>query len=156
MFFRGYYIEPFLQGIIADNLLNEIFAITKKLGIKTFLALGTCLGFVRDGGYIKGDLDIDLGVICKWEEKDIITKAFEINGISLTRNKRGDKHVHYRKNNIGIDVWFRTGTEKFYSKFDHVTYLGKKYPVPHPVEEYLRTCYTNWKVKEKETTRYRG
>jgi len=152
--FRGY-IEPFLQVEIADNILNEVFLITKQLGIKTFLIFGTCLGFVRDGGYIQGDLDVDLGVICEWTKRDALTNAFKINGFILTRSKPKNRHLHYRKNNAGIDIWFRK-SGKFYSSFESVDYKGRKYPIPHPVEEYLSACYSNWKIKENQTTRYFG
>lgn len=153
MSFRGYE-APSSQVEIADNVLNEVFSITKQLEIKTFLMFGTCLGFVRDGGYIQGDFDLDIGVICKWEERDVLTNAFEINGIILVRSKSKKKHVHYRKNNIGIDIWFRK--EESYPNFDSIDYKGRKYPIPYPIEEYLSACYSNWKIKEKQTTRYFG
>lgn len=150
------YIEPCLQITIADRVLKEIFTIAKQLEIKAFLAFGTCLGFVRDGGYIEGDLDLDVGVICEWEKKDALKNSFEVNGFILKRSKPHDKHIIYRKGKVLIDIWFRTKSGRFYSEFDYVLYKRKQYPVPHPVEEYLNTCYSNWKAKEDQKTQYRG
>lgn len=148
------FTPPFLQVEVADNILNEIFLITKQLEIKTLLSLGTCLGFVRDGGYIEGDWDLDLIVIYKWEERDFLIDALKANDFALMRIKTDRKHIHLKKNRTAVDIWFRAGSEKFYSSFDSVVYKGKKYPVPHPVEEYLAACYTNWKVKETQMTKY--
>lgn len=151
--FRRDYVRPFLQTKVADNILNEIFSITKQLKIKTFLVFGTCLGFVRDGGYIQGDWDVDIGVICKWKDKDTLKNALEMNDFILKRIKPKKKHLVYRKGKLLIDIWFQK-SENFYSNFDNIDYKGRKYHVPHPVEEYLSVCYSNWKVKEDQKTRY--
>ena len=149
------YIAPHLQIMAADKVLKEIFLITKYVGIKAFLVFGTCLGFVRDKGYIEGDHDLDIGVICEWKEKDVLKNALKMNDFILKKSKPRSEHIIYGKKKVLIDIWFRTGAEKFYSKFDYVTYKKKRYPVPHPVEKYLSTCYSNWKVKENQITNYR-
>lgn len=147
------FVAPFLYVRIADNVLNEIFLIAKQLEITAFLIFGTCLGFVRDKGYIEGDRDLDIGMICKWEEKDVLIDTFKRNGFILKRTKAKRKHFNYYKNKILVDIWFKE-PNKFYSDFDNIDYKGRKYLVPHPVEEYLSACYSNWKVKEDQMTRY--
>jgi len=150
------FITPYQQVMVADKVLKEIFSITKCVGLKAFLVFGTCLGFVRDKGYIEGDHDLDIAVICEWKEKDVLKNALKMNGFTLLRSKPRSEHIIYGKKKVMIDLWFRTGAEKFYSKFDSVMYKRKRYSVPHPVEKYLSTCYSNWKVKENQPTKYRG
>lgn len=149
------YIAPSEHVEVADNILNEIFSITKRLKIKTFLLYGTCLGFVRDGGYIQGDRDIDLGIICAWKEKvEILKKAFKKNGFTVRRSISKSRHVHFIKDKICLDIWFCNKCGEFCSKFDYIQYKKKKYPVPHPVGEFLNRCYPNWRVKESRYTNY--
>lgn len=150
-------IEPFLNTDIADHVLSEAFRITGELKIKTFLVFGTCLGFVRDGGHIKGDPDIDIGVICQEKKKRIMIEAFLENG--FTRNKkrfiRYHNNIHFYKDKILMDIYFcKSG--KFYSHLEATWYKGRKYPIPYPVDKYLSRCYSNWKKKEKEITKYYG
>ena len=148
-------IAPSKQVEIADDILNEVFSIMKQLKIKTFLLFGTCLGFIRDSGYIQGDRDIDLGIIYNWKKKiDFLKQIFEANGFVVRRTIDKSKHVHFIKNRTWVDIFFFSGYEEFYSKFDYVQYKNKEYPVPHPVEKYLNRCYSNWRVKEKEPTHY--
>ena len=142
---------------IADGVLDEFFAVVDKLNIRACLAYGSCLGFVRDGGYIDGDNDHDVVVILQTDE--LRTKLSE----SLTEHGFviGQKYppplnnTHFVKNGVLLDIYFRADGE-YYKKFGYVEYKGKKYPVPHPVEEYLSKCYTNWKVPSDEMGHYFG
>jgi hypothetical protein len=146
------YIAPHLQITVADKVLKEVFLITKYVGLKAFLVFGTCLGFVRDKRYIKGNHALDIGVICEWKEKDVLKNALKMNSFILKKSKPHSGHIVYGKKKVLIDLWFYTESEKFYSKFDYVTYKRKKYPVPHPVEKYLSACYSNWEIKENQKT----
>lgn len=150
-------IEPFLNADIADNVLNEAFRITNELKIKAFLVFGTCLGFVRDGGHIKGDDDIDIGVICPEGKKDMLTGAFLENGFTrnMKRFERYHSNFHFYKDKILMDIYF-CEEGKFYSRLESILHKGIKYPIPYPVDKYLSTCYSNWKVKEKQVTQYYG
>ena len=145
-------IDPFLQIDIADNILDEVFRITGELKIRTFLMIGLCLGFVRDGGYIEGDNDLDIGVICNEGEEDRLISLLKENGFSQGESYRHN-NTHYHKNKVLVDIYFLEA-KGFYSNFDSVQYKGKSYAVPSPIEEYLSTCYSNWKVKEGEVTHY--
>lgn len=150
-------IEPFSHPDIADNVLNEAFRITGELGIKTFLVFGTCLGFVRDGGHIEGDPDVDIGVIFPVEKREILEKAFLENGFTLNMRRflRYHNNLHFFKNKILLDIYCcKEG--KFYSRLESTWYKGKKYPIPYPVDQYLSACYSHWRVKERETTLYYG
>ena len=145
-------IDPFLQIDVADNILDEVFQITGQLKIKAFLMIGLCLGFVRDGGYIEGDNDLDIGVICNREEKDRLINLLKEN--SFNQGKSYHHHnTHFHKNKTLVDIYFLEA-RGFYSNFDSVEYKGKSYPVPSPIEKYLSACYSNWKIKEMQTARY--
>jgi len=147
-------IDPCLQVGNADKILDEVFQVAGELEMKPFLLWGTCLGFVRDGGYIKGDNDLDIGVICngKGERKTLTAQL----------KKKGYDHgspcrlhcVHFYKNKVLVDIYFLEATG-FYSKFDNIKYKGKIYPVPRPIQGFLEASYSNWKIKENQTARVR-
>jgi len=142
--------------LVADRILDEFFQVTKQLKIRACLAYGLCLGFVRDGGYIDGDNDLDVVVVCNKEEKTKLIDMLKENGFSRGSSfPFPSNNIHFHKDKILIDVYFRR-SGKFYLKFDSVQYRGKSYSVPCPVEEYLSKCYSNWEIKENETAHYRG
>jgi len=139
-------IDPFKIPKVADKLLNEYWDIAEALSISTFLHFGTCLGFVRDGGYIIGDNDIDVGILRGIEE---ITVALEKNG--FVRKKKYRPCWHFFKYDILLDIYFDFPDRKFLQSFDQVIYKNKAYNVPHPVEEYLKERYGDWKtIKHRE------
>lgn len=147
-------IDPSLRVDVAGSILDEFFQIAGQLKIKAFLVFGLCLGFVRDGGYIEGDNDLDVGVICNEEEKDRLVNSLKNNGFNEGRTFR-HKNTHFHKNKVLVDIYFRE-SGKFYSNLDSVHYKGKEYPIPSPIEKYLSKCYSNWKIKENQATRYYG
>jgi len=149
-------IDPFEQVDIADNVLNEVFRTTERLKVKAFLMYGTCLGFIRDGGYIKGDNDLDIGVICRKKKMKKLIRRLMKNGFTQRgRFWRYRNNIHVYKDRILIDFYFCKSGE-FYSSLEYVQYKGKKYPVPCPVKQYLSACYSNWEKKEKQVSHYYG
>lgn len=147
-------IDPFLQVDVADRILDEFFQITGQLEIKACLVFGLCLGFVREGKYIEGDNDLDMGVICNEEKKDTLINFLKKSGFNQGRSYRHN-NTHFHKNRVLVDIYFLE-SKGFYSNFDNVQYRGKAYPVPSPVKKYLSACYSNWKVKEDRVTHYYG
>lgn len=144
-------IDPFLQVDVADIILDEFFQITGQLKIKACLVFGLCLGFVREGKYLENDNDLDVGVICNGENKNMLINALKKNGFNQGRSYRHNTHFH--KNKVLVDIFFLEA-KGFYSNFDSVQYKGKAYPVPCPVKEFLNACYSNWKIKEMQKARY--
>lgn len=60
--------------------------------------------------------------------------------------------LHRIKPNLCFHWKFRpflTHLLKTHKKFDTVTYKGRVYNVPHPVEKYLKMFYGNWRVPKK-------
>ena len=54
------------------RVLNEVEEALNASNLTTFISFGTLLGFIRDGGFIKHDDDIDICILNnsdkKWEE----------------------------------------------------------------------------------------
>jgi len=139
-------IDPCLQIDIADSILDEFFQITRQLKIRACLTHGLCLGFIRDGGYIEGDNDLDIGIICNNEEQVNMMVLLEKHG--FIRGGTGRKgNMHFHKNNVLLDI-YPVKSNGFYSQFDNVQYKGKAYSIPHPIEEYLKTMYGDWRIKK--------
>jgi len=136
-------IDPFKIPEIADRVLNDCWNIAEDLKIQTFLLYGTCLGFVRDGGYIEGDNDIDIGVL---EGLDVLTEGLIINGF-VNKRTLGTATRHFFKDGILLDVWFGFFSRDFLQSFDKVEYKGRFFNVPHPVEEFLSASYGNWRIR---------
>ena len=151
----------------ADQVLEEWDDICNSIGIEHFLVFGTCLGMVRDKGFIRGDTDIDVGIRKQdfWKLHDHLLKnGFSSTGILQTpswiqKHFNPDAiekiawgtHVQFFKYGIILDVWlgliYDSHHKNFLASFDKVTYEGREYNVPHPVEDYLKTKYgENWRI----------
>lgn len=140
-------IDPFKIPETADKLLNEYLKIVYDLGIQTFLLFGTCLGFIRDGGYIEGDNDIDVGILGNFEKLKI-----ELVKNGFIWKKTWKTNTHFLKYGILLDVFSSFHdkrlfpSQKFFQSFDKITYKNKEYNVPHPVEGYLKKTYDDWRT----------
>lgn len=150
-------IDPSKMPEVADRVLDEFFQITKRLKIKACLAYGLCLGFVRDKEYIEGDNDLDVIAVCNEEEKSKLVGFLEQNGFNQGRSFRHKNrdNIHFHKDKILIDIHFRE-PKWSYSNFESIQYKKRTYFVPHPVEKYLKLCYSNWGIKEDQTNNYYG
>jgi len=137
--------NPCLVPKVADKVLNEYCDITENLEIETFLCFGTCLGFKRDGGYIMGDNDIDVGIMDGIEKLQV---RLIKNGFVIKR--RGRWRWHFLKHKILLDVWSDAPGKfrHYFQSFDKITHRGRVYNVPHPVEEYLKAIYGDWKTRK--------
>jgi len=140
-------IDPFKAPEIADKILNEYLDIVESLGIKTFLMYGTCLGFVRDGGYIEGDNDIDVGILEGIEE---ITVALVGNGFIRARQCKWSRH--FLKYGMLLDVVHIIPDKKFMQFFDVLTYNGRFINMPHPAKKYLEERFGDWRTPRRRET----
>jgi len=143
------HIEPSRLKKVADKVLEEFDDVAKSLNIKHFLVLGTCLGMVRDKGYIEGDHDIDLGLLCNEDElKTLYNKLIQRGFIHGSNGTIGNFHLY--KDNIMLDVYpppHGIRDQPFFKTFNTISYNGRTYNVPHPVEDYLEYHYGNWRVR---------
>lgn len=144
---------------------------------KFFLIYGTALGAYRDGDFLPGDYDVDLGTFdnTHFEEirKDLEAEGFEIGVcynvdtkeeipakmILSERNTRVDIY-HFEKSEDEYVAWkhsfskhpFLSMPLKF-KKLENVKFLGKKFLIPADTEEYLEFLYGDWKSREKKQGR---
>lgn len=147
----------------ATDALEQFDSVAKSLGLHPFLMLGTCLGMVRDGGFIEWDSDIDVGVISSFELKSLTDSDYQrlakkllehgfkptywghiVSGEAYQRTP----NQHWWKNGFMVDVHFHFGSvARFLQRFDQVVYNSRTYNVPHPVGEYLEAWYGHdWRV----------
>ena len=136
-------IDPFRAPEAADKVLTEYWDIAESMKIKTFLYYGTCLGIVRDGGYIIGDNDIDVGILGDriGELATMLIKS------GFEKKRQHKRNWHFFKYDILLDIYFGIRNLRFLQPLGEVTYKGRVYTVPHPVGGYLEGLYGDWKIK---------
>lgn len=153
-----------MDPVAASERLKDIKRILDQLGAVFFIASGTCLGAIREGGFIPWDDEMDMGSVIGLNGLDEETvnrgiTAFEENGYYVHVD-RSSRHigVHVVKESIRAD-WtchriigdsvfqypgVRTPLELF-TQLKEIDFIGEKFLVPNPPEEYLETKYgSNW------------
>ncbi len=150
----------------AETHLKEAKRILDAKGIVFFLRQGTCLGAVRDGALIPWDDDMDLGSVVGLhgltkEEVDPAIEAFRAAGFFcvVDRNDYGI-HASFVKSFVRIDwscYWILgdsilqyPGIQiplRMFTQLQQIEFLGDKFLVPGPPEDYLRAKYgEEWMV----------
>ncbi len=144
----------------AESVLKEIKQILDELGITFFLRKGTCLGAIRDNELIPWDDDLDIGsligyngltenlveqVIDAFKDNGFITKVdhfdYAISVITLKSSIRTDWMVHRI---IGDSTFHWPGVRipaRLFTHTKEIDFIGEKFQVPNPAEEYLRFMY---------------
>lgn len=134
-------INPYDAKETADKILEDWDDACNELGIVHFLVLGTCLGFHRDQGYMQGDHDMDVGIVCSDGRRAALMER--LRGLGFTVDLPVYiEHVH--RGGVDLDIWPVERLREigpFVQSFDSLTYNGRVYKVPHPVEAYLEHCY---------------
>ena len=149
---------------LAKPMLAEAKEILDSLGVPFFLRQGTCLGAVRDHAFIPWDDDIDLGSVIGLngltEDKlDPVFDAFRDRGyfVNVEKNDRWIA-AGMMKSSTRVDLTFFHIIDdhifhfpyiwipaRLFANLKEIDFMGEKYPVPNPPEEYLRTKYgPNW------------
>lgn len=139
-------INPYEAKEITDKILEDWDDACKSLNIPHFVFMGTCLGFHRDGGYIKSDTDLDVGVLCSPDTLKELFKALREKEIK----QEGWMicNVNVQRGHVMLDIWHIFGPlhMAFLTKLDTVTYNGRTYNTPSPPEGYLEFAYNDWRT----------
>ena len=165
----SYTDAPPINIATAEQLLLEAKGIMDLLDVRFFLRQGTCLGIIRINALIPWDDDIDIGSIYGLngvtEEKiETVASAFRANGyyaqiehsdhcIGVTMMKSSTRidwncykiidetTVHYP----GVRI-----SAQLFKNLKEIDFIGTKFFVPNPPEEYLRFKYgLEWMTPKK-------
>ena len=145
---------------VAERLLLEVKEVMDRLGVEFFLRQGTCLGAIRENGFIPWDDEMDtasvIGLHGLTEETiDRVIDAFTENGyyvhvgrsaryigIGVVKSSiRADWTCHRI---IGDSIYEYPAVRspvRLFTQLKEIDFIGEKFLVPNPPEEYLRLKY---------------
>ena len=158
-----------LDVAAATVVLREAKQILDNLGVVFFLRQGTCLGAIRDHGFIPWDDDLDLGSVIGlhgFSEKSVdrVVAAFRKNGF-FARVEHQDQciYVSMIKSAVRTDwmcypiiddsIFHYPGIRipvRLLTNLKEIEFIGEKFHVPNPPDEYLRLKYgEEWMIPKK-------
>lgn len=165
--------ESFDLLVNGPRLLSEALALGAAAGLRPFLLWGSLLGCVRDGGFIAGDLDLDLGILERDADRLAGFRAAMIRRGYVVRIDNGVKlslvHPAHPRLFIDIDVvrrfrdgWAVTNADAdpariFHYRFDDEVFAdlraarfvdGIEVAIPGRPERFLEAAYGDWTVPQ--------
>lgn len=168
-------IEP-IEGKDAEGTMRRGCDILKSVGAKHWISSGNLLGVYRDHQLISHDTDIDVNVLMDWntklsnEQSTRIIKQFKANQFTLIYTTIVNNHFMQtafmdEKSQVIFDIYyFYRGLRdayamnynqegiiakplRFVEKLGKLTFDGRHYPVPDPLDEFMVWRYgKDWKT----------
>ena len=170
----GMEYNPPMNGVTGERNLKEAKMILEQLGVVFLLQSGSCLGAVRDNAFIPWDDDVDIASVIGLnglteETIYVALAAFRSRGYYVRQNSSNLDKPPYSISHSVIKDYARLdsscllvvdGVVRSYPRvqvpatsFTHpkeIEFLGEKFFVPNPPEEYLRLKYgAQWMVPKK-------
>ncbi|MEX0761255.1 MAG: LicD family protein [Dehalococcoidia bacterium] len=160
--------EP-MDMTTAESLLKEAKQILGQLGLAFFLRHGTCLGAVRDQAFIEWDDDLDIGSVIGLhgiteervrEAADVFReRGFDTSvtdselhlSVSLEKSGTQMDWTCYRIIDDSIYQWpvIKIPVD-LHTNLKEIDFLGERFLVPNPPEEYLRLKYgAEWMIPKR-------
>lgn len=162
------HVEPLLDAI------EEVLGALRTTGLDAFLAYGTALGAIRDGGLIGHDSDADLGYVSAHDHPvDVIRESFRIQraltdmGYRVTRYSAIGLKVHVEESDgldRGLDVFggfMRDGKlylmgeiavpfkRSWIYPLGTASLEGREFPVPADTDRFLTATYgPRWRTPD--------
>ena len=159
-------LEP-IDPTTAGRQLREAKDIMAQMKVIFFLRQGTCLGAIREGGLISWDDDMDIGSVIGLHgltesHVDPVVAAFKDKGYFAKEIIRNDHSivVSFVKFSIRLDwacyriiddsIFHYPGVQiplRLLTQLKEIEFVGEKFLVPNPPEEYLEYKYgPEWMV----------
>ena len=134
-----------------SEVLGKLKQTFENHNIPGFLAAGTLLGFIRDGGFMPHDDDIDVGVLpSKWRPNELLKTMVEEDGYTFEfafkfRGKTVEFKVSWRDVPIDVFCYERENDDLYctcFYYFPERTYPNAAANTPWRIHEYNITSLT--------------
>jgi choline kinase len=166
-------LDAFDLAVNGPRVLAQTLAVSAEVGLRPFLLWGSLLGCIREGGFIAGDRDIDLGVLEGDATRLAALRAAMARRGYDTRIQNDFKLslVHPRHPRLFVDIdvvgrfrdgWAITNADAdparlFYYRFEHDVFAGVRtarfldgmeVAVPNRPERFLEATYGDWRTPQ--------
>jgi len=149
--------------------LRDAATALASLNIRPFIAFGTLLGHVRNGGFLPSDGDIDLGILAEEADAAAVRDAMEAGPFIVEKYEGPEwpcrvKVAH--RNGVALDLVFFAAREgqfwtytRFYGqllirrrtafRLDPATFMGLSLWMPENPETFLAENYGDWRTPSR-------